>query len=151
MPGARVRDERAPGRARDRLPYGAGRTLIPCRMAAERVELARPVRAVVFADEEGNYNHLLGSTALTRDFTPDELAAMTGRDGDRLVDAVTAIGWDPGALIGNRIDPEQVYAFVELHIEQGPNLEASGTDIGVVTSIVAIGGAGVEFRGRGGH
>lgn len=121
------------------------------RLAEEHVELARPVRAVVFADEEGNYNHLLGSTALTRDFTPEELAAMTGRDGDRLIDAVTTIGWDPGALTGNRVDPEQVYAFVELHIEQGPNLEASGTDIGVVTSIVAIGGAVAEFGGRADH
>jgi N-carbamoyl-L-amino-acid hydrolase len=105
------------------------------RLAEELVELARPVRAVVFADEEGNYNHLLGSTALARDFTRDEVAAMTGRDGDRLVDAITAIG----------------YAFVELHIEQGPNLETSGTDIGVVTSIVAIGGAVAEFRGRADH
>jgi N-carbamoyl-L-amino-acid hydrolase len=121
------------------------------RLAEERVELARPVRAVVFADEEGNYNHLLGSTALTRDFTRDELTAMTGRDGDRLVEAITAIGWDPDALTGNRIDPEQVYAFVELHIEQGPNLEVSGTDIGVVTSIVAIGGAVAEFGGRADH
>ena len=121
------------------------------RLAEERVELARPVRAVVFADEEGNYNHLLGSTALARDFTRDEIAAMTGRDGDRLVDAITAIGWNPDALTGNRIDPEQVYAFVELHIEQGPNLEASGTDIGVVTSIVAMGGAVAEFRGRADH
>ena len=121
------------------------------RLAEERVELARPVRAVVFADEEGNYNHLLGSTAVARDFTRDEVAAMTGRDGDRLVDAITAIGWDPGALTGNRVDPEQVYAFVELHIEQGPHLEAAGTDIGVVTSIVAMGGAVAEFRGRADH
>jgi N-carbamoyl-L-amino-acid hydrolase len=121
------------------------------RLAEERVELARPVRAVVFADEEGNYNHLLGSTALARGFTRDEVAAMTGRDGDRLVDAVTAIGWDPGALTGNRVDPDQVYAFVELHIEQGPNLEAAGIDIGVVTSVVAMGGAVAEFRGRADH
>jgi N-carbamoyl-L-amino-acid hydrolase len=121
------------------------------RLAEERVQLARPVRAVVFADEEGNYNHLLGSTAVARDFARDELAAMTGRDGDRLIDAVTAIGWHLDALAGNRVDPEQVYAFVELHIEQGPNLEASGTDIGVVTSIVAMGGAVAEFRGRADH
>jgi N-carbamoyl-L-amino-acid hydrolase len=121
------------------------------RLAEERVELARPVRAVVFADEEGNYNHLLGSTALARGFSRDEISAMTGRDGDRLVDAISAIGWDPARLTGTRADPAQLYAFVELHIEQGPNLEASGTDIGVVTSIVAIGGATAEFRGRADH
>jgi N-carbamoyl-L-amino-acid hydrolase len=121
------------------------------RLAEEHVELARPVRAVVFTDEEGNYNHLLGSTALARDFARDELAAMTGRDGDRLADAITAIGWNPDALAGNRVEPEQVYAFVELHIEQGPSLEASGVNIGVVTSIVGMGGAVAEFRGRADH
>src|SRR6185312_13718908 len=84
-------------------------------------------------------------------FSRDEISAMTGRDGDRLVDAISAIGWDPAGLTGTRADPAQLYAFVELHIEQGPNLEASGTNIGVVTSIVAIGGATVEFRGRADH
>jgi N-carbamoyl-L-amino-acid hydrolase len=121
------------------------------RLAEERVELARPVRAVVFADEESNYGHLLGSSALARGFTRDELAAMTGRDGDRLVDTINAIGWDASALTGTRADPAEVYAFVELHIEQGPNLEASRTDIGVVTSIVGLGGAVAEFRGRADH
>src|SRR5262245_19321674 len=121
------------------------------RIAEEGISLSRPVRAIVFADEEGNYSHLFGSSALTRGFDQEQLAAMVGRDGDRLVDAMAASGWNLGALSDTRVDPESVYAFVELHIEQGPKLEAAATQIGVVTSIVGLGGAVVEFCGRADH
>ena len=121
------------------------------RIAEEGVSLSRPVRAVVFADEEGNYSHLFGSSALTRGFDEDQLRAMTGRDGDHLADALAAAGLDPAAAAGTRVDPSSVYAFVELHIEQGPKLEAMATQIGVVTSIVGLGGAVVEFYGRADH
>jgi N-carbamoyl-L-amino-acid hydrolase len=121
------------------------------RIAEEGISLSRPVRAVVFADEEGNYSHLFGSSALTRGFDQEQLRAMVGRDGDRLVDAMTAGGWDLEAAAGMSIDPESVYAFVELHIEQGPKLEATASQIGVVTSIVGLGGGIVEFYGRADH
>jgi beta-ureidopropionase / N-carbamoyl-L-amino-acid hydrolase len=121
------------------------------RIAEAGISLSRPVRAVVFADEEGNYSHLFGSSALTRGFDEDQLRAMVGRDGDHLADAMAAGGWDPGAITDTRIDPESVYAFVELHIEQGPRLEATASQTSVVTSIVGLGGAVVEFYGRADH
>jgi N-carbamoyl-L-amino-acid hydrolase len=121
------------------------------RIAEEGISLSRPVKAVVFTDEEGNYSHLFGSSALTHGFDQEQLGAMAGRDGDLLVDALAAGGWDLGALTDTRVDPESVYAFVELHIEQGPRLEAAGTQVGVVTSIVGLGGAVTEFYGRADH
>lgn len=111
----------------------------------------RPVRAVVFSDEEGNYHHLLGSTAIRRGFSESELAAMTGRDGDRLVDALEGWAWARGSRTGTRVDPARVHAFVELHIEQGPRLEQHSVRIGVVTSIVGLGGGLVRFHGRADH
>lgn len=121
------------------------------RIAEEGISRSRPVTAVVFADEEGNYSHLFGSSAVTRGFDEEQLRAMVGRDGDHLIDALAAAGWDPGAATAARIDPDSVCAFVELHIEQGPKLEAAAIQIGVVTSIVSLGGAVVEFRGRADH
>jgi beta-ureidopropionase / N-carbamoyl-L-amino-acid hydrolase len=121
------------------------------RIAEEGISLNRPVGAVVFTDEEGNYSHLFGSSALTRGFDAEQLRAMVGRDGDRLVDAMAAGGWDLEAVTETRVDPDSVYAFVELHIEQGPRLEESATQIGVVSSIVGLGGAVVEFHGRADH
>ncbi|MHA6616038.1 allantoate amidohydrolase [Pseudonocardia sp. DLS-67] len=124
------------------------------RLAEERVPLRRPVEAVVFADEEGNYHHLLGSTALARGFAADELDGLRGRDGDRLVDALRGMGWDGwevGAATRTAARAGDVHAYVELHIEQGSVLEAAGAAIGVVTAIVGMGGGLLEFRGRQDH
>ena len=111
----------------------------------------RPLRAVVFSDEEGNYGSLLGSTGLCRGWSRAELDAMTGRDGDRLTDALAAWGHAQGDPTATRLEPGALHAFVELHIEQGPVLEAAGTQIGVVTAIVGIGGGRMRFTGRTDH
>jgi N-carbamoyl-L-amino-acid hydrolase len=121
------------------------------RLTEEKISLAHPVRAVVFTDEEGNYAHLLGSTGIAKGFDRLQLEGMTGRDNDRLVDRFADWGWDVDAATRTRVDPGEIRAFVELHIEQGPNLEASGIDIGVVTSIVGLGGGKVQFHGRADH
>jgi N-carbamoyl-L-amino-acid hydrolase len=49
------------------------------------------------------------------------------------------------------LDPARLHAFVELHIEQGPKLEQQAIRIGVVTSIVSLGGGVVRFSGRADH
>ena len=48
-------------------------------------------------------------------------------------------------------DTKSIAAFLELHIEQGPHLEAEKKDIGVVEAIMAPALLRVEFTGRGGH
>ncbi len=121
------------------------------RLVEDDVPLRRPVEVVVFVDEEGSYHHLLGSTAITRDFTAGELAEVRGRDGDRLVEALAAMGWDVDAATRTAVRPGDVHAYVELHIEQGSVLETAGARIGVVTAIVGLGGGQLEFRGRQDH
>jgi N-carbamoyl-L-amino-acid hydrolase len=121
------------------------------RLAEEGVELARPVRSTVFADEEGNYSHLLGSYGIAYGYARSSLDAMVGRDGDRLADALATWPWSRGEATSTRVDSEEVHSFVELHIEQGPHLENSGTPIGVVTSIVGLGGGHLDFVGRADH
>jgi N-carbamoyl-L-amino-acid hydrolase len=120
------------------------------RLAEEGLPLPRPVRAMVFTDEEGNYGHLLGSYGLINGYSPAALESMVGRDGDRLVDTWTDYPFRSAQPI-EPIDPAVVAGFVELHIEQGPKLEAAGLDIGVVSSIVGLGGGRMEFRGRADH
>jgi beta-ureidopropionase / N-carbamoyl-L-amino-acid hydrolase len=121
------------------------------RLHEERVPLGRPVRAVVYCDEEGNYSHLFGSSALVRGFTRSQLQALTGRDGDRFVATFVAAGYDLDRATRTRIDPGSIHATVELHIEQGPQLERLGRQIGIVTAIVGLGGGNVTFRGRADH
>ncbi|MGI8721207.1 MAG: Zn-dependent hydrolase [Geodermatophilaceae bacterium] len=122
------------------------------RLAESRIELARPVRSVILSDEEGNYSgRLLGSYGLSHGYDHDELAAMTGRGGDLLLDTLGSWSWSSGSPTQIKLAPGVVHSFVELHIEQGPNLAAEGIDIGVVTSIVGLCGARVEFLGRADH
>jgi beta-ureidopropionase / N-carbamoyl-L-amino-acid hydrolase len=49
------------------------------------------------------------------------------------------------------VQPGALAAFVELHIEQGPELEAAGTAIGVVTAVVGMGRGRLTFAGRADH
>lgn len=144
----------------DAVPNGGGfdgpvgaLAAIEClrRLHEEGVRLARPVRAVVYADEEGNYAHLLGSSAIARGFTVEELSRLVGRDGDRFADAFTAAGGSLEAAAMAHRQHSSLHATVELHIEQGPVLEDRGVDIGIVTGIVHIGGGTVRFRGRADH
>ncbi len=52
------------------------------------------------------------------------------------------------ALLTNMGD---IAAFVELHIEQGPSLEAERLQIGIIEAIMAPSLVRVQFSGRGGH
>ena len=121
------------------------------RLAEAGAELERPVRSVVFVDEEGNYSHLLGSYGVAYGYDHSRLSTMAGRDGDRLTDAMASWPWSRGEPTSTQVAPGDIHAFVELHIEQGPHLEQSGIPIGVVTSIVGLGSGQLDFVGRPDH
>ncbi|HKN96051.1 MAG TPA: M20/M25/M40 family metallo-hydrolase, partial [Pseudonocardiaceae bacterium] len=79
------------------------------RIAESGVRTQRPVCAVVFSDEEGNYGHLLGSRGLSHGYTAAQLAALTGRDGDRLTDALAGWTWADGEPTATRLAPGSVH------------------------------------------
>ncbi|GAB4850997.1 hypothetical protein Ancab_030293 [Ancistrocladus abbreviatus] len=58
---------------------------------------------------------------------------------------------DQEELSSVRLQIGSYFAFVELHIEQGPILEAEGISIGIVTAIAAPASIKVDFEGNGGH
>ncbi|KAL8171387.1 hypothetical protein V2J09_023191 [Rumex salicifolius] len=58
---------------------------------------------------------------------------------------------DAARSADTRLEKGSYSAFVELHIEQGPILEAEGISIGVVTAIAAPASIKVDFEGNGGH
>ena len=49
------------------------------------------------------------------------------------------------------IGPGSIFAFLELHIEQGPLLEREGVQLGIVTAIAAPAALRITFKGGGGH
>jgi len=116
-----------------------------------KVRLRRPVEVVAWADEEGARFGvgLFGSTAAFGRLARG-VADRRDRDGISIADALRALGeqGDPAAA---RRDPKELAAYLELHIEQGPRLEAAGRPLGIVSDIVGIYHARVTIRGRADH
>jgi N-carbamoyl-L-amino-acid hydrolase len=79
--------------------------------------------------------------------TAEEAHDVTGIDGARLGDELSRIGY----LGGSPCPGVTPFAFVELHIEQGPVLEAEDTTIGIVTGVQGISWQELTIIGRSSH
>ena len=111
-----------------------------------------PVDVIAFGDEEGVRFQatLFGSQAVAGTLNPAMLQAVDD-DGVDLCQAMRVFGLDPEAVADAGYDRDDVAAYVEVHIEQGPVLEAEDLPIGVVTSISGAVRLRVEVMGRAGH
>ena len=94
------------------------------------------IEVVGFAEEEGQRYKatFLGSGALTGQFDPAWLDQQDA-GGITMRDAMAHAGLAIGDIPGLRRDPARYLGFAEVHIEQGPVLNASGLPLGIVTSI----------------
>jgi allantoate deiminase len=114
-------------------------------------EPTRPLWIVAFMDEEGTRFDaaLFGSRAFAGDDVSD-LGERTDANGVTLREAMAAAGFDLGDV--RQADRHaEIGAYLELHIEQGPVLEAEGAELGIVTSIVGLRGYRVRLRGQANH
>lgn len=120
----------------------------------ERIRGSLPyaVEVIAFADEEGvRYGTgYLASSVVAGRF---DVADLHRRDGDgvSLADATRAFGGDPDGIAGARRDAADLIGYLEVHIEQGPVLEAAGAPLGVVSGIAGQSRARVTFGGEAGH
>ncbi len=113
----------------------------------ETAQLA--VDAVSLQDEESRFFGCMGSRSLCGFFTPEMEAGARDKDGVLLADALRDAGLKDAPRI--RLERERYLGFLEAHIEQGPHLEEDGNSIGVVTSIVGLGGLQIRFEGQQNH
>ncbi|MEL6183128.1 MAG: Zn-dependent hydrolase [Myxococcota bacterium] len=111
----------------------------------------RPFEVVAFADEEGRFGGMFGVQAYCGMVTPDWLETASDPEGLRLFDAMKGQGLDPMHALDAARRPEDIHAFLELHIEQGPVLEAEKKRIGVVEGISGIFKWMVHLVGRANH
>ncbi len=121
-------------------------------VAAVGADLPYAVEVIAFGDEEGVRfpNTLSGSRAIAGRF---DAAALAGRDaeGVSMGEALAAFGGDPDGVAAVARQPDQVLGYVELHIEQGPVLEAENLAVGVVTAINGACRFAVTVTGSAGH
>jgi allantoate deiminase len=137
---------------------GAGRydgmlgVLVALACAGRLRALPFTLEIVGFADEEGvRYGTAyLGSAVLAGRFDPAWLA-RTDADGVAMAEAIRAAGGDPDALADARRATGDLLGYCEVHIEQGPVLEAEGLPVGIVSAIAGQTRARVAFAGTAGH
>lgn len=107
---------------------------------------------VSFSDEEGTrfQSTLLGSKAISGNFDPTMLESRD-RQGITMRDALVEFGCQPDKISEDAYDPADVLGFLELHIEQGPQLEKADIPVGVVTAITGIERHCLSIKGKAGH
>ena len=109
----------------------------------------RPIAVAFFTNEEGaRFNpDMMGSLVYCGGMTVEEAYDVVGIDGATVGDELARIGY-----LGTTPCPgEAPHAFVELHIEQGPVLEAENIRFGAVTSVQGISWQELTITGQSNH
>jgi N-carbamoyl-L-amino-acid hydrolase len=118
-------------------------------VAAAGIDTRHPLAVGVFTDEEGSRfaPDMLGSLVYVGGLPVETALQTEAVDGAVLGDELARIGYagpSPCPAVAPR-------AFVELHIEQGPVLEAEGVAIGVVTGVQGISWTELTVTGQANH
>lgn len=114
------------------------------------IELPVHLEAINFTDEEGCWQSLFGSRAITGSLDDSYI-------DDKSVDygpfraALFRAGIRPADINKARRDPATLAGFIQLEVEQGSTLDREGYDIGIVTGIVGRATYRVTFYGEASH
>jgi allantoate deiminase len=129
-------------------------TAIECvsSLNARRERLPFAIEVIGFGDEEGVRfgTTLLGSRAVAGIFDERSLDAKD-QNGKTMRDALREFGLDPERIPEIARKKGEVAAYAELHIEQGPVLEAEGLAVGVVSAINGFSRLRARLLGAAGH
>lgn len=148
MMGSHIDTVATGGRYDGNLGVLAGLEVIESVLASGRVP-ARPLSVAYFTDEEGSRfaPDMLGSLAYVGGMALEEALEITDRDGIAVGDELDRIGYRGSAPVPGTVP----YAYMELHIEQGPVLEFHETQIGVVEGVQGISWTEVTLSGQSNH
>ena len=119
----------------------------------QKLVLQSPVEVVCFVGEESSrfgYS-TLGSSLVAGEIHAKDLAHAADAQGTKLEDILASMGIYRKNLRSMRRDPSTIKGYLELHIEQGPILEAKKKSIGIVTSIAAPTRFRVVLTGQADH
>jgi N-carbamoyl-L-amino-acid hydrolase len=148
MTGSHIDTVRTGGRYDGNYGVLAGLEVIETLMASNLVP-SRPLSVGVFTNEEGArfQPDMLGSLVYVGGLDLETALDTVSIDGARLGDELVRIGYAGSAPVPG-LNP---HAFVELHIEQGPILEAEGFTIGAVDGVQGISWQEVTVHGQSNH
>ena len=109
------------------------------------------IEVIATNDEEGSRfkSGLFTGKVMDGQLTVEDIKRYRDENGVSVYDAMKEYGLDPDGIDQHR--RKDILAFLEVHIEQGPVLEAEGKEIGIVDIIVGIKRALVTVNGRADH
>jgi allantoate deiminase len=120
-------------------------------LAAAQRRLPFAIEVIAFTDEEGlRFPSFTGSRAVAGKF-PLAWLDRTDSQGIALREALLAFGGDPEHISAAAYDPTRLLGYCEVHIEQGPLLEAQNLPVGVVSAITGLHRVRLSFVGVAGH
>jgi allantoate deiminase len=124
---------------------------LECVAIAQGLKLPLPIEIIAFSEEEGVRFGVpfIGSRAAAGRFDA-ALFKLKDADGVTLEDAIRAFGLDPGEIDKAAI-VEDTLGFFEVHIEQGPVLEAEDLQVAAVTAIVGQTRHTLTWSGHANH
>ena len=112
-----------------------------------------PLEVIALVEEEGTSfgRGLMASSVITGLIGTKELYQLKDRQGVSAAERMATAGFNADKAADAVLDPKNVKAFLELHIEQGPVLEQAGEDVGIVETIVGISQLEIKLTGKAGH
>ncbi|MFL0554413.1 MULTISPECIES: Zn-dependent hydrolase [Paenibacillus] len=121
-------------------------------MQEQGIATAHPIEVIAFTDEEGSRFGfgMIGSRAVAGTLRPENLRHADA-DGITIAEAMRSAGLAPERVQEAAREPDQVKAYVELHIEQGVVLESIGQPVGLVTGIAGPLWQQFTIKGQAGH
>ena len=134
--------------------YGAVAALEVLRSLVESASpVAQRVEVVGFSDEEGVRfaTGLIGSLALVGELETTKLRELQDWRGIPIEQVLASAGRDVDRLADARQHLDAIAAFLELHIEQGPRMEAAGLELAMVTGIVGVHRQRIRLIGEQNH
>lgn len=120
-------------------------------MITEGIKTRHPVTVLVWTNEEGSRFRpaMMSSGVIAGKFDQATMLAVKDEEGVTFEEALINSGYRGDHE--NRFSAKKYKAFLELHIEQGPVLEAEGKDIGVVEGVLGMVNYEIKTRGQANH
>jgi beta-ureidopropionase / N-carbamoyl-L-amino-acid hydrolase len=120
-------------------------------IVTEKIPHRHPVTVMVWTNEEGSLYPpaMMSSGVITGKFDKSAMLASKSKEGITFGEALDASGYKGEEK--NRLNPKDYMAMLELHIEQGPVLEAEKKDIGVVEGVVGMVNYRIRTYGQSDH
>jgi allantoate deiminase len=121
-------------------------------LVSRQVKMPFAIDVLAFGDEEGSrFRSTLASSSACAGVFDNASLVFPDRNGVTLAQAIESYGKKVSGIPAAAYARDEAAAYVEMHIEQGPVLEAANLPLGVVTAIVGQSRMRVVVLGEAGH